>query len=342
MNFCYGNTLIVYGVHVCPVTFLFLLAPQPSWLIVLVNYHLRILRDPWLFARHLAISYTLTILAFCSLITIILRDPGRPNVNGHAVGDADGDVDITQALLADDLDISCPGKFCRKCWAPKPPRTHHCQHCGRCVLKMDHHCMWLGYKCIGHRTYTSFLHFLACITLLAMYIGGVCASSVYYAFDNPLSIDEQTPLHEMSLALAGIIFTMVIGPFLVYHMFLVTTNQTTLEHISPFLLLRELPPLPPQHSSDRYRLSEPPLEHELSFSQRRLVRDAHGYIKLYDMGWRGNWAQVVGWEKPFGWVNRIVVGGGCKGDGISYPRNPKADELLARLAAELVDADKVH
>lgn len=92
---------------------------------------------------------------------------------------------------------------------------------------------------------------------------------------------------------------------------LLRTNQTTLEHLSPFLLLRELPPLPPQHVSDRHRLSDPPLEHELSFSQRRLVRDAQGYIKMYDMGWRRNWAQVIGWEQPFGWVNRIVLGGGA-------------------------------
>lgn len=31
-----------------------------------------------------------------------------------------------------------------------------------------------------------------------------------------------------------------------------------------------------------------------------------------------------------------------KGDGTNYPRNPKADELLGRLASELVDADKIN
>lgn len=30
--------------------------------------------------------------------------------------------------------------ICKKCIAPKPPRTHHCSVCQRCVLKMDHHC----------------------------------------------------------------------------------------------------------------------------------------------------------------------------------------------------------
>lgn len=30
--------------------------------------------------------------------------------------------------------------ICKKCIAPKPPRTHHCSVCAKCVLKMDHHC----------------------------------------------------------------------------------------------------------------------------------------------------------------------------------------------------------
>ena len=57
-------------------------------------------------------------------------------------------------------------------------------------------------------------------------------------------------------------------------------------------------------------ISNPPLEHELSYSQRRLVRDAHRDIRLYDIGWRENWAQVLGWERPWGWVPRAVAGGG--------------------------------
>ena len=31
-------------------------------------------------------------------------------------------------------------KYCRKCKAFKPPRAHHCSICGRCIVKMDHHC----------------------------------------------------------------------------------------------------------------------------------------------------------------------------------------------------------
>ena len=34
--------------------------------------------------------------------------------------------------------------ICKKCIKPKPPRTHHCSICNKCVLKMDHHCRILS------------------------------------------------------------------------------------------------------------------------------------------------------------------------------------------------------
>ncbi|KAI0789801.1 zf-DHHC-domain-containing protein [Abortiporus biennis] len=323
-----------------------LLAPHPSLLIVLVNYHLKVLDAPVSFAQHLTVTYALTFLALTSLIVILARDPGPVTTdkkeNSAVEAEDREDINVLQALLStNDDDIHAPGKWCRKCWAPKPERTHHCSACGRCILKMDHHCAWLGYKCLGHRTYTSFLHFLLCITLLSMYISSICISALYFAFTNPISIDETTPVHEMFLAFAGIIITIVVGPFFLYHMYLVWTNQTTLEHLSPFLLLRQLPELP-EPPADGRKLSDPPLEHELSYRQRMLVREAHGYIRQYDMGWRKNFEQVFGWDRPFGWIWRILLGGGGKGDGRTFPRNPRADELLARLAADLVDADKVH
>lgn len=117
---------------VCPVTIFCLLAVHPSLLTVLVNYHLRVLHAPIRFLVHLVATYTLTLLAFASLIVIIVRDPGRVGsgrARGTATAGAEGeDMNLTEALLStDDLsDINSPGKWCRKCWAPKPERTHQC------------------------------------------------------------------------------------------------------------------------------------------------------------------------------------------------------------------------
>jgi len=51
-------------------------------------------------------------------------------------------------------------RFCRKCSAWKPERCHHCSVCGRCVLKMDHHCVWVA-NCVGAYNYKFFLLFLS-------------------------------------------------------------------------------------------------------------------------------------------------------------------------------------
>lgn len=39
-------------------------------------------------------------------------------------------------------------QYCTICEGYKAPRSHHCRKCGRCVMKMDHHCPWLNGVCI--------------------------------------------------------------------------------------------------------------------------------------------------------------------------------------------------
>ena len=107
----------------------FLLAPHPFLLKVLINYHLRTLHSPLRVCVHLSVTYLLTFLALSSLITIIARDPGHVGGKKNHGADAETEgeeLNLTQALLSteDHPDINSPGKWCRKCWAPKPERTH--------------------------------------------------------------------------------------------------------------------------------------------------------------------------------------------------------------------------
>ncbi|OWF42903.1 probable palmitoyltransferase ZDHHC16 [Mizuhopecten yessoensis] len=55
--------------------------------------------------------------------------------------------------------VENPVSVCRKCFSKKPARTHHCKTCGKCVLKMDHHCPWLN-TCVGF--YNQRYFFLFC------------------------------------------------------------------------------------------------------------------------------------------------------------------------------------
>jgi len=316
-----------------------ILSPHPSLLYVLVNYHLRTIHAHWTFLIHLLVTYGLTFLMITSLIVVVVRDPGPVTLpNAEDAGD---DIGLTDALITPqpDDDFSGPGRWCHKCWAPKPERTHHCSQCGRCVLKMDHHCPWMAQRCIGHRTYPSFVHFLGCITLLSLYVMGIAFPALYYAFGHPYSVGETLPIHELFLGSMGAIFAMVMGSFFAYHLYLISTNQTTLEAMHPYFLLKLIPPLPPSTSPHAPKLSSPPEEHELSRNQRALVRDAHNAIQPYNVGFRKNWAQVFGWNGRWGWAYRLLLGGSEMGNGRTFGRHPRGDEMLDRLAKELVKLD---
>lgn len=45
--------------------------------------------------------------------------------------------------------------MCGQCQTFKPPASHHCRICNRCVSRMDHHCPWMN-NCVGAGNLSTF------------------------------------------------------------------------------------------------------------------------------------------------------------------------------------------
>ncbi|KAJ1607438.1 palmitoyltransferase-like protein [Cryptosporidium canis] len=129
-------------------------------------------------------------------------------------------------------------RSCTKCGAIKYPRTHHCSICNRCILNMDHHCPWIG-QCVGlynRKYFILFLvwSFLSC-TLISIFSAPmfiILLSSLtgisYYS--NALLYDNITFQGLLFTSVLSISFSLGTGALLFFHIYLLATNQSTIEY----------------------------------------------------------------------------------------------------------------
>jgi len=128
---------------------------------------------------------------------------------------------------------------CRDCHLWQTLRTKHCHDCDKCVLRFDHHCTWLG-TCVGQRNHCRFWWYIFLETSLVLW------TIVLYIRALGMVVGERW-LVEDSFELIVIIALCITECFLVtlllFHSFLILTNQTTWEMTRrkriPYL--RELP-----------------------------------------------------------------------------------------------------
>ncbi|XDV47464.1 hypothetical protein PO909_017084 [Leuciscus waleckii] len=58
--------------------------------------------------------------------------------------------------------------WCTVCKVVRPPRAGHCRICGVCILRLDHHCVWIN-SCVGQANHLSFLLMLVFFLLTSLY-----------------------------------------------------------------------------------------------------------------------------------------------------------------------------
>ena len=185
-------------------------------------------------------------LAILTLITHILsmfKNPGyvpipfKPSSNYYEINNnIRGNSNNT--LLQDRNDF-----FCKKCNNPRPLRAHHCRICGKCTLKMDHHCHWIA-NCVGYYNQKNFYQFLFYSTF-GDFIGFFLL--VIRFCDCKLSIKENVPKDEkiqspltliyylwepiniMIAILCSLAMTISIGTLFYKQTWMLLLNQTTID-----------------------------------------------------------------------------------------------------------------
>ena len=85
-------------------------------------------------------------------------------------------LDHHMAMYPYDFALFHPGRICKTCNLPKPPRSKHCSVCKRCVARSDHHCIFIN-GCVGYRNHHWFLLLLLSTAILTAY-GGMLGLSI--------------------------------------------------------------------------------------------------------------------------------------------------------------------
>jgi len=113
---------------------------------------------------------------------------------------------------------------CRKSNLPKPPRAHYCSITKRLVLNMDHFCPWIV-NTVGFYNRKFFVLFLlwTCVTI-CIFIG---SSIVRLSTNRTMDVVGAFNLY-LALLIDAALLLFLTG-FLVFHLFLVFKNRTTIE-----------------------------------------------------------------------------------------------------------------
>ncbi|XP_061997470.1 probable protein S-acyltransferase 15 [Rosa rugosa] len=164
----------------------------------------------------------LASLCLFSFSSCVLIDPGYtpasyiPDVEDSGVSDQEPKKNVIQS------------RCCDKCSTYKPPRAHHCRVCRRCVLRMDHHCLWVN-NCVGYWNYKAFFTLVLYATIGSLYSTTIiitCALQKDWEFSGSGSLK----VFYVTCAATMAALTLTLGTLLGWHVYLVIRNMTTIEY----------------------------------------------------------------------------------------------------------------
>jgi len=99
-----------------------------------------------------------------------------------------------------------------ECKCVKPLRTHHCSTCGRCVLRMDHHCKWLA-NCVGQRNLKFFLNFVFYMGVFCLYSFVIFVIQVIEIFGENPELKSPKTILKLCIVIPTGLLTFLVSAF---------------------------------------------------------------------------------------------------------------------------------
>ncbi|KAH7301456.1 hypothetical protein KP509_23G027700 [Ceratopteris richardii] len=244
-RFCLGGRLI-FGPDVRSLflTLFLIISPVVVFCLFVGSYLMQDFSHSGVAILVVAVVQTSIVLSF--LLLTSGRDPGIVPRNAHPPepedepgSSSDWSGSMTPKLrLPRTKDLTINGvvvkvKYCDTCMLYRPPRCSHCSICNNCVERFDHHCPWVG-QCIGRRNYPHFFGFVLSTTLLCFFVFSMCALRIKRLMDGhpPLTVWRALQKSPASGFLMAYTFlaSWFVGGLTVFHLYLMSTNQTTYEN----------------------------------------------------------------------------------------------------------------
>jgi len=138
------------------------------------------------------------------------------------------DFDRPPRCMHEQKRFSDEARWCRKSQAFKPDRAHFCRAMGRVVLRMDHHCPWLG-NTVGWANHKYFYLFLAYTNMACGMLGLNVLDLLVHA-----TLPALTTFLLIGTEALTFLLSSILVPFFLFHSWLVIRNMTTIEFCASF------------------------------------------------------------------------------------------------------------